>query len=211
MAGGAGAIGPTVTILPDERTNSLLVLASRSQIADIRDLIEKLDVPVVGQGRIQVYYLKFADAEELSETLNALLGGSGSSGGGSRSSLPGAASNVVQNMRSSVTPLAEGVTVTADVATNSLVIQASKEAYDTLEQVIEKLDVSRPQVLVEALIVEVDVTDSLDLGFSAAYRIVNGDIDLLLLATGAPPLVPGGGCSPRRSRVALLHRPDRSR
>lgn len=189
--GGAGAIGPTVSILPDERTNSLLVMASRQQLADIRGLIEKLDIPVRGQGRIQVYYLRHADAEELSETLNSLLGGGGSSGGGSRSSLPGAASNVVQNLRSTVTPLSEGVTITADPSTNALVIQASKEAYDTLEQVIAKLDVSRPQVLVEALIVEVDVTDSLDLGFNAAYRMVNGDTDILL-ATGAA-LVPGVG------------------
>ena len=158
-AGAAGSIGPTVSILPDERTNSLLVLASRQQLADIRGLIGKLDIPVRGQGRIQVYYLRHADSEELSTTLNSLLGGSGG-GGGPRSSIPGAASNVVQNLRSTVTPLAEGVTITADPSTNALVIQASKEAYDTLKQVIEKLDISRPQVLVEALIVEVDVTDS---------------------------------------------------
>ncbi|MEZ4279245.1 MAG: type II secretion system secretin GspD [Myxococcota bacterium] len=189
-AASAGSIGPTVSILPDERTNSLLVLASRQQLSDIRGLIEKLDIPVRGQGRIQVYYLRHADAEELSETLNSLLGGSGGSSG-PRSSIPGAASNVVQNLRSTVTPLAEGVTVTADPSTNALVIQASKEAYDTLKQVIEKLDVSRPQVLVEALIVEVDVTDSLDLGFNAAYRMINGDTDILL-QTGAA-LVPGVG------------------
>mgnify|MGYP000709086774 CR=1 FL=1 len=192
VAAGVGAIGPTVPILPDERTNSLLVMASRQQLSDIRGLIEKLDIPVRGQGRIQVYYLKHADSEELSETLNSLLGGGGSSGGGSRSSLPGSASNAVQNLRSTVTPLAEGVTVTADPATNALVIQASKEAYDTLEKVIAKLDVSRPQVLVEALIVEVDITDSLDLGFSAAYRLVNGNIDTLI-ATGVTSIVPGAG------------------
>ena len=68
--------------------------------------------------------------------------------------------------RSAVTELAEGVTVTADPATNSLVIQASKEGFDALE-VIEKLDIPRPQVLVEALILEVDVTDAIDLGFTA--------------------------------------------
>ena len=203
--GGTGAIGPTVSILPDERTNSLLILASRQQISDIRDLIEKLDVPVVGHGRIQVYYLKYADAEKLSETLNSLLGGGGSSGGGSRSALPGAGSNIVQNMRSSVTPLAEGVTITADTATNSLVIQASKEAYDTLKQVIDKLDVSRPQVLVEALIVEVDVTDALDLGFNVAYRMINGDTDILL-STGAA-LIPGAGLLATAIRAPSFSKP----
>ena len=147
-------------ILPDERTNSLLVLASRQQLADIRGLVRKLDIPVAGEGRIQVYYLRHADAEELSETLNSLVG-SGGGGAEPSSSLPGAASNT-QSIRSAVTPLDEGITVTADPATNALVIKASKEGYETLKQVIEKLDVSRPQVLVEALIVEVDVTDDLD-------------------------------------------------
>ena len=46
-----------------------------------RGLIEKLDIPVHGQGRIQVYYLKHADAEELAETLNSLIGGGGGSSG----------------------------------------------------------------------------------------------------------------------------------
>ena len=185
---GVGAIGPTVRILPDERTNSLLVLSSRQQLSDIRELVEKLDIPVTGEGRIQVYYLRHADAEELSETLNSLVGSGG--GGSSRSALPGAASNTSQSIRSTVTPLDEGITVTADAATNALVIKASKEGYETLKKVIEKLDVSRPQVLVEALIVEVDVTDNLSLGFDVAYRIINGDTDLLFKTGSA--FIPGG-------------------
>ncbi len=187
--GGDNAVGPTVRILPDERTNSLLVLSSRQQLADIRGLVRKLDIQVRGEGRIQVYYLRHADAEELSETLNSLVG----SGGGSSSrssSLPGSTSNN-QSLRSAVTPLDDGITVTADPATNALVIKASKEGYETLKQVIEKLDVSRPQVLVEALIVEVDVTDDLSLGFDVAYRMVNGDMDLLLQTGSA--IVPGSG------------------
>ena len=187
--GGDSAVGPTVRILPDERTNSLLVLSSRQQLADIRGLVRKLDIQVRGEGRIQVYYLRHADAEELSETLNSLVGTGG--GGSSRSSsLPGSASNN-QSIRSAVTPLDDGITVTADPATNALVIKASKEGYETLKQVIEKLDVSRPQVLVEALIVEVDVTDDLSLGFDIAYRMVNGDMDLLFQTGNA--ILPGSG------------------
>jgi general secretion pathway protein D len=184
-----GLAGPSVRILTDERTNSLLILSSRQQLADIRKLVQKLDIPVTGGGRINVYYLRHADAEELSETVNSLLSGTGSSGG-ARSGAAGGGAAAVQSLRSAVTPLAEGVTVTADPATNSLVIQASKEAYDTLRGVIEKLDVSRPQVLVEALIVEVDVTDSLDLGVNAALRLINGDTDILF-STGAALLTGG--------------------
>ena len=186
-----GLAGPAVKILTDERTNSLLVLSSRQQLTDIRKLVQKLDIPVTGGGRIHVYYLRHADAEELSETLNALLGGAGGGGGGARSGAAGGGAGNVQSLRSAVTPLAEGLTVTADPATNALVIQASKEAYETLRLVIEKLDVSRPQVLVEALIVEVDVTDSLDLGFSTFFRLINGDTDFLF-STGASILSGGG-------------------
>ncbi len=203
-ADASGPIGRAVRILPDERTNSLLILSSRQQLSDIRELVGKLDIPVTGEGRIQVYYLRHADAEELSETLNSLVGSGG--GGSSRSSLPGAASNAGQSIRATVTPLDEGITVTADPATNALVIKASKEGYETLKQVIEKLDVSRPQVLVEALIVEVDITDNLTLGFDAAYRIINGDVDLLF-QTGAA-FIPGVGALAQVARSGAFDNPQ---
>ncbi len=186
---GAGA---GVRILTDERTNSLLILSSRQQLDDIRDIVRRLDVPVVGGGRIHVYYLRHADAEELSETLSSLLSGTRGGGGSGRTGSVGGAAAAVQSLRSVVTPLADGVTITADPATNALVIQASKEAYETLLQVIEQLDISRPQVLVEALIVEVGITDEFDLGFGFAFRLLNGDTDLIF-ATAGSLLVPGAG------------------
>lgn len=199
--------GPAVRILTDERTNSLLILSSRQQLADIRDLVRKLDIPVTGTGRIHVYYLRHADAEELGETLNSLLSGQQSAGGGAGARGPGGAAAAAQSLRSVVTPLAEGLTVTADPATNALVIQASKEAYETLLQVIERLDVSRPQVLVEALIVEVDVTNSLNLGFNAAYRLVNGDTDLLFTTGLAALAGPGAGLLAQAVRASSFENP----
>ncbi|MBW2712652.1 MAG: hypothetical protein JRC77_02780, partial [Deltaproteobacteria bacterium] len=80
-----------------------------------------------------------------------------------------------QALKSAVTELSEGITVTADVGTNSLVVQASKEAFNTIEQVIDQLDIRRPQVLVEALIMEVDVESSMNLGFSALVETFNGN------------------------------------
>ncbi len=161
-----------VRILTDERTNSLIVLAARATLRDIRSFVRKLDVPIEGGGRIQVHYLRHADAEELADTLNSLLSGqpSSPSGGG-----PGGGG---QQVRSAVTELAGGVTsVTSDPATNALVIQASPEGFEALIQVIEKLDIPRPQVLVEALIMEVDVTDTEELGFNAVIRLFRGDTD----------------------------------
>ncbi len=172
-----------VRIITDDRTNSLIVLASRGQLEDVRDLIRKLDVPVTGGGAIRVYYLKHADAEELAQTLTGLV----SSGGGPAPSTgragPGAAS--AQSLRSAVTELQGGVNLTADPATNSLIIQASKEAYETLAEVIALLDIERPQVLVEGLIMEVDVTDGRSIGINTLLELTNG-LDLVLGAVNEP-------------------------
>ena len=163
-----------VRIMTDDRTNSLLVLASRSSLDEIRELIKQLDVPLVGGGRIHVYYLKHADSEELSNTLSAMLSGRGGASSGSPGRT-GNAGNVAQNLRSQVTELAEGITLSADAATNSLVIQASKEAYEILVDVIQKLDIARPQVLVEALILTVDITDNMELGMDWTVQLANAD------------------------------------
>jgi type II secretory pathway component GspD/PulD (secretin) len=160
--------------MTDDRTNSLLVLASRSQLEDIRTLVRKLDVPLVGQGRIHVHYLRHADAEELAQTLNSMLTGQRPRGGAGRTG--GAGGNQPQQLRSQVTALSEGgINLSADPATNSLVIQASKESYEALLQVIKQLDIPRPQVLVEAIIMEVDITHGLELGVEAIFDTVNGD------------------------------------
>ena len=164
-----------VRIMTDDRTNSLLVLASRGALDDIRELVKQLDVPLVGGGRIHVYYLKHADAEELSNTLSSMLSGRGGASTGGGPGRTGNTGNVAQNLRSQVTELAEGITLSADAATNSLVIQASKEAYEILIDVIRKLDIERPQVLVEALIMTVDVTDNMELGMDWAVQIANAD------------------------------------
>ena len=182
-------------IITDERTNSLVALASRSTLEDVRDFIRKIDVPVEGGGRIQVYYLKHADAEELADTLNSLLGGGGGGGGGGRGGAQGLQGT--PQLPGQVPEAVSGVElVTSDVATNSLVIQASPEGYQVLLSVIEKLDISRPQVLVEALILEVGLTDNKDLGFNGLVRLVNGATDITVAsATGAATTGIGGAAA----------------
>jgi general secretion pathway protein D len=180
-----------VRIITDERTNALIVLASRQRTAEIREVVYRLDVPVKGGGRIHVYYLKYADAEELANTISALLsgqpaaptGGGLSAGIGAQTTLGGASAGAAQALRSSISELAGGVTVTADPPTNSLLIQASQEGFSTLSQVIAQLDIPRPSVLVEALVMEVDVTDSIDLGFSGLARITQGDGDNFVIGS----------------------------
>jgi general secretion pathway protein D len=161
-----------VRIITDDRTNSLIVLAARTQLEEVRRLVRKLDVPVSGGGRIHVYYLQHADAEELAQTLSAML-----SGASTAPTTPSGAptGGQAQALRAVVSGLSEGLTVTADPATNSLIIQASQEGFNTLAAVIEQLDVERPQVLVEALIMEVLINDQEELGFAGVVRFLNGD------------------------------------
>jgi general secretion pathway protein D len=172
-AGSSAAGRDKVRLMTDERTNSVIALAPRAQMQEVRELIERLDIPVTGSGRIHVYYLQHADAEELALTLSSLVSGTMPAPSSTAASGQGATS-----LRAVVQGLAEGVKITADPATNSLVIQSSREGFDTLSEVIAKLDVERPQVLVEALIMEVDITDSEHLGFQGAFRLINGDLDI---------------------------------
>ena len=80
-----------VRIITDSRTNSLIILASRARIEDIRRLVAKLDVPVTGGGRIHVDHLKYADSDDLADTLNSMLSGAPKVGGGGGGGIPGAA------------------------------------------------------------------------------------------------------------------------
>ncbi len=167
-----GAVGhDKVRLMTDERTNSVIALAPRVQMQDVRKLIRRLDIPVRGGGRIHVYYLQHADAEELSLTLNSLV-----SGGGTVSPSKTARSGQgATSLSAVVQELAEGVKITADPATNSLVIQSTREGYETISGVIAKLDVERPQVLIEALIMEVDITNSESLGTAGFLEFLNGN------------------------------------
>jgi general secretion pathway protein D len=174
-ASGESTAAARARIITDPRTNSLLILSSRQRTAEIKEAIARLDVKAEGGGRIHVYRLKHADAEELATTLSQLLSGqSGPSPSASNVSISGGAP--VGNLRAAVTELSEGgVVVTPDAPTNSLVIQASVEGFNAISEVIAKLDTPRPQVLVEALILEVDVSDGTALGFTGLVRVFNGD------------------------------------
>ena len=180
--------GARVRIITDERTNSLLVLSSRTRTADIKEAIARLDVKAEGGGRIHVYRLKHADAEELASTLTSLISGQPAGGGGNVSisgGVPGGGA-----LRGAVTELSGGdVSVIADAPTNSLVIQSSVEGFNALSEVIAKLDTPRPQVLVEALIMEVVVSDGQDLGFSGMARIFNGSNSNFTIGTLGDDLV----------------------
>lgn len=212
---GAGRGVSGIRVVPDERSNSVVVIGNQIEIRQAYALVAKLDRPLPkGTGRINVYYLRHADATEMVQVLADLVGtststvprqilpgravtegggrfGSGSyrsatgsqslgnfgrstlggqsagalPGTGRRESQPGVAGGV--QSAGSGGPAVEfesGVRVTADPATNSLVISAAPQDFATLRDVIQQLDIPRRQVLVEAIIFEVSMTKARQLG-----------------------------------------------
>jgi len=151
-------------IISDERTNSVIIMGTKRSIIKIKALIARLDRPLDGiEGTIHVYYLKHAKAKELSEVLSNLV--SGTSG---KTDAKASGKGAAAKKESGGVELEGGVKVTADEATNSLVMTASPKDYTTLvEKVIRKLDIVRPQVYLESVIMSLSVSKVRSLGFNA--------------------------------------------
>ncbi len=140
-------------ILADDRTNKLIIISSQSAFESILEVMRELDVPEDGtDGQIHVLRLKHADAEEMASTLSNLA--QGNTGAASRARRT--ASKKPGGAKATSAQLFQGeVKITADKATNSLVITASKSDIASVKRVVDKLDVARYQVFVEAVIMEV--------------------------------------------------------
>ncbi|MBI5526527.1 MAG: type II secretion system secretin GspD [Deltaproteobacteria bacterium] len=149
-------------ILSDDRTNKLIIIATPRSFKEILEVIKKLDVPVAGEGQVHVYYLDNADAEQLANTLAHLSQGAGPKPG---TKVP--PSQAGQKAGVQVADLFSGeVKITADRATNSLVVIANSNDFKSLVNVIRQLDIRRKQVFVEAVIMEVTLDKTKDFGFA---------------------------------------------
>ena len=177
-----------VSLVADPRSNSVLIRSENAaRAARVRQLVEQLDTPGRAGGNLFIIYLKNADASRVAQTLRALLGGGdGGAASNAPSSLapastfsitgttaaaaqapagPSAASSSLPFSGPASSALAtSGVTVQADTANNALVIMAPEPIYNNLRAIVEKLDVRRAQVYVEALIVEVSADKAAELG-----------------------------------------------
>ena len=156
-AGGAEAGGANVKVVADERTNSLLLTGERSARLRLKALILNMDTPMASGGDVQVRYLRYADAEKIADKLKGQATASAKAAGGPPVATPVSAGGGGSNVDASVT-------IWADVATNALIITAPPKIMKSLMGVIDKLDIRRAQVQVEAIIVEVDVNKSSNLG-----------------------------------------------
>jgi general secretion pathway protein D len=163
--GGLGGPVSVSKIIPEERTNKLIVIAGGKSFERVRELIKQLDVPS-GEGGVHVYYLENAKAEDVAGTMQNLAQGVGAKHKGGPGGAPagvaaaGAAGPVGADLFSGE------VKITADKNTNSLVVIASQADYRNLVKVVQQLDIRRRQVFVEAVIMEVNLDSDSSLGAS---------------------------------------------
>ncbi len=159
-AGEGADANDEASLVADKRTNSVIVTADEVSIERIKGLIDYLDIPLEQSGNVRVMYLEYADATEVAEVLTRVMQNlarlDDESSGRTR------AANAAKS------------TIEADEGTNSLIITADTDEMAALEAVIARLDIRRAQVLVEAIIVEIDVTEGRELGLQWLFANDSG-------------------------------------
>jgi general secretion pathway protein D len=145
--GGNAPPSRALNITSDERSNSILMTGDPVMRMQMRKLIQRLDLPLSGDGNTQVVYLNYITAKDMQPILEG-VGGSAKKSGGKEAA-------GVDDVEVNVQALEQ---------TNAVVITAPPAMLNTMKGVIAKLDVRRQQVLVEALIVEVSDDVGRDIG-----------------------------------------------
>ncbi len=178
-----GMIRGKVLIVPDERSNKLIIITSKANMDFFDKVIEQLDVETTPDTVVKVYRLKYADAEDVSDMINDLIGNSSSSQNKTKNTNPNAKQGAGGNITRSNSPPAarkpanqrtgeakagelskENTTVLADKRINGLVVMTNKELVPTIESIIESMDIKLSQVLIETVIIEVQLGDDISTG-----------------------------------------------
>jgi general secretion pathway protein D len=198
-AGAPAAQGQTdtafrTTVLPEVRTNSLIIRAANpARLSLVRSLVVQLDQPSAtgaraASGNIHVVYLKNADATKLAATLRAAVTAQGNTAlpGNINSSLPvtpPAPTGSTLGQSNATPQVSTGGQIQADPATNSLIITAPEPQYRQLRAVIDMLDQRRAQVFVESLIAEVSADKAAQFGVQWMSGTGTGSNTVGLLGT----------------------------
>jgi general secretion pathway protein D len=192
-----------VKVMADERTNIIIIFSEEINFEFFDKIIKVLDVEVAPAITFEVVNLEYADAAELSGTLNELVGAatgsrsgsSSSSRTGTSSSRSGTSSSSLRGIQrpsstsrtstsSRVSPkadpgsasienlsrLSEETRILADERSNSVLLMGEKSDIAALKEVIKSLDVMLEQVVIEAAIFEIGLTDELRHGIDWLYR-----------------------------------------
>lgn len=160
--GGKSGGAASFLVFPDDRTNSLIIVGNRPGIARVKRLVAQLDFKVRAedQGGVYVYYVKHGNAEDIAKTLSEVA----------KESAPKAAPTggfgfQAQGQAAVREGLFGGeVSIKSDKNTNALVVSASKQDYEKVLSILNKLDIPRDQVFVEAIIMEMNMSDGIESG-----------------------------------------------
>ncbi|HOV61562.1 MAG TPA: type II secretion system secretin GspD [Candidatus Hydrogenedentes bacterium] len=178
-----GSREEVLRMVPDERLNALIVVATDGMMEKVRDLVRRLDSPTPYEANnLHIYQLLNADAESVEQALQPLISGSaprrqstgGTSGaaGATQAARPTATATSASGAISDVQPFEQKVQITRYDRTNSLLIVASPQDYKLLESFIARLDVPQRQVGVDAVVM--DVTISNDFGLEVNTSAIKG-------------------------------------
>ena len=218
---GPGSVVETKLILtPDERTNKIFVFSRSKDFTLLDSIITELDVKVEPEVTTRLIALDYADANEVVAAISSLIGGGGVGGstsgtGNSRSGSSSRQKKSSSMSGSSTSPttvsaprsvtgesgaadsafltFAEGLRMSPDPRTNSILLLGSNEDLDRLVKLIKSLDSSVPQVLIEVIIGEVRLSNATDLGVDIINRVINtGPANLFGGTAVIPPSATGG-------------------
>ncbi len=158
--------GGLIRVLADEQTNSLIIVGSSDGYLRLLEFLKRVDTAPAAEGRIHVLSLQNAVAEELAQTLTRMLSGSTGSAAASRGRAARGSARTAAAAGAAGDLFEGDVRVTADKATNSVVVTSSMRDYAQLRMVIDELDRERRQVFIEAVIMDLSANRSNTLGLA---------------------------------------------
>ncbi len=158
----------SLVVTVDPRTNSLIVGGTEHYVSLAGEIIHELDASPARERRTQVYRLRNAQAADIQNALNTFLRQSREGfvqpvGG----AVQGAAGEAVGT--SVEQQLEENVAIVGEPKSNTLLLSASPRYFEELSLLIEELDRPQPQVLIQALLAEVTLDDTTELGVEWGY------------------------------------------
>ncbi len=163
-----------INISVDERSNSILLAGDPAKRKQFKNLIAQLDTPLNGQGNTQVVYLHYVDAKEILPILKSLA----------------------QSIQATQKDDSNTISIDSSESANALVINAPPAMLNTMKDVIQKLDIRRAQVMVEALIVEVSGDIANDVGVTWITNPENEFVGAVNTLGDLPLANAGGDDSP---------------
>jgi general secretion pathway protein D len=173
---GSGAANYSL-VIPDTRTNSIIVVGNDAGIERIRGLVAKLDFRIRPEdgGGVYVYYVRYGDAEKIANVLNGIASDSTKKAQAGANGAPAApVGGATASPMAATEPVFGGdVKVTADKDNNSLVITAIKQDYEMVRSILARIDIPRDQVLVKAIFLEMNATNSTTWGINYFKFIPN--------------------------------------